>query len=151
MVSSGGDAAGVSAGGAAVSPNATATAAAGPSLAAASGTSIPGKLPLLVKPIPLLLLKGSVYRYKCVARLQDSKVTSMQLCITDMHSKSGLCSTLGSHWQQTHSRFGFSTLRCSTPSSFFLQLSQFHTSNNSAQNTEAILLSLQLYCCCTST
>lgn len=46
--SSGSDAAGVSAGGAAVNPNATATAAAGPSLAAASGGSIPGNLPWLL-------------------------------------------------------------------------------------------------------
>ena len=59
MVSIGGDAAGVSAGGAGVNPNATATAAAGPSLAAASGTSIPGKLPWLLIHIPLLLCKGA--------------------------------------------------------------------------------------------
>ena len=44
-VSSGSGAAGVSAGGAAVNPNAAAAAAAGPSLASASGSSIPGKLP----------------------------------------------------------------------------------------------------------
>ena len=42
-MSNGSGAAGASAGRAAVNPNATATAAAGPSLAAASGTSIPGK------------------------------------------------------------------------------------------------------------
>ena len=39
-------AAGVSAGGADVNPNAAAAAAAGPSLASASGSSIPGRLPL---------------------------------------------------------------------------------------------------------
>ena len=46
--------AGASAGGAAVNPNAAATAAAGPSLASASGGTIPGRLPLLLISSPKL-------------------------------------------------------------------------------------------------
>ena len=55
LVTDGNDAAGASAGGAGVNSNAAAAATAGPSLASASGTSIPGKMPGLLVVIRFLL------------------------------------------------------------------------------------------------